>query len=145
MANAEKMTPAGPKYAAVFTAGGLFYALLELVSRGRTHWSMIIVGGICAVFLYVIAVKSREKMWKRWIMGGAVITTVEFLAGIVVNIILAWNVWSYSNRWANLFGQICVLYTLIWTLLSIPGIYLMRLVGRGVFKAGQDKGKNTAV
>ncbi len=145
MDNVNKALPAGPKYAAIFTVGGLFYALLELLARGRTHWSMIVAGGICAEFLYLIAVKSCEKMWKRWIMSGAAITTVEFLTGIVVNIIFSWNVWSYSNRWANLFGQICVLYTFIWTLLSIPVIYLMRLVGRGVFKDEQVNGKSIAV
>jgi uncharacterized membrane protein len=138
MADAKTTTQAGLKYSAVFTAGGLFYAMLELASRGRTHWSMIAAGGICAVLLYLIAVKSREKIWKKWIMGGAVITTAEFLIGIAVNIILGWDVWSYSDRWANLFGQICVPFALIWTLLSVPGIYLMRFVGRRIFK---DVGK----
>ena len=137
MSEASRRIPAGLKYAVVFTAGGLVYTALELVARGRTHWSMIIAGGICVLFLYLIAVKSREKLWKKWIMGGAVITTVEFLAGIAVNILLGWNVWSYAGNWANLYGQICVSFTLIWTLLSIPGIYLMRLVGRRFFKDGQ--------
>ncbi len=137
MSDTTRKIPAGLKYAAVFTAGGLVYAALELVTRGHTHWSMIIAGGICALFLYLIAVKSREKIWKKWIMGGAIITTVEFLAGIAVNILLGWDVWSYTGRWANFYGQICVSFALIWTLLSIPGIYLMRFVGRRIFKDGQ--------
>ena len=122
------------KFAVVFSAGGLIYGSLEIIFRGYTHWSMMIAGGICAVFLYLIAVKSREPIWKKWIMGGAVITTVEFLAGILVNILLGWHVWSYAASWANLFGQICVLFTLLWMLLCIPGIWLMQVVSRRVFK-----------
>lgn len=125
------------KYVVVFKAGGLIYGALELVFRGHTHWSMVVAGGICAIFLYIIAVKSREPIWKKWIMGGAVITTVEFITGIVVNIMLGWQVWSYAHSWANLFGQICLLFALLWVLLSIPGIWLMQAISRRVFKDNQ--------
>jgi len=104
----------------VFTIGGISYGLLELAFRGRTHWSMLIAGGLSCVFLYIIAAKSREPMWKKCIMGGAVITTVEFLTGIAVNILLGWNVWSYASRPVNLMGQICPLFSLMWTILSAP-------------------------
>jgi uncharacterized membrane protein len=122
------------KFAAVFTGGGLVYGVIEILFRGRTHWTMTIAGGLCTVFLYLIAVRSREALWKKWIMGGAVITTVEFLAGIAVNIVLGWNVWSYRGDWANLFGQICLLFSLLWIGLSVPGIWLLSVVGRRVFK-----------
>ena len=134
MLDKKRITSGCLKFTAVFAFGGLAYALIELLFRGRTHWSMILAGGICAVFLYLIAIKSRERLWKKWLMGGAVITTVEFLTGIAVNILLGWNVWSYSDRWANLFGQICILFTLVWVGLSIPGVWLMRYFGRRVFK-----------
>lgn len=122
------------KFAVVFTACGILYGALEMIFRGRTHWSMMVAGGLCAIFLYLIAVKSREPIWKKWIMGGAVITTVEFIAGIIVNILLGWHVWSYADSWANLFGQICLLFTLLWVLLCIPGIWLMQVLSRRVFK-----------
>lgn len=111
----------------IFLLGGGGYAILELLFRRYTHWSMVIAGGICAVILYKIAVKSKEALWKKWIMSGAVITTVEFLTGIAVNILLGWNVWDYSEQWANLFGQICVSFSFLWVMLSIPGIWIMRL------------------
>ena len=122
------------KFVVVFIAGGLIYGAMEIIFRGHTHWSMMVAGGICAIFLYLIAVKSREPLWMKWIMGGAVITTVEFMAGIIVNIVLGWNVWSYAHNRANLFGQICLLFTLLWVLISVPGIWLMQVVSRHVFK-----------
>lgn len=120
-------------YLGVSIAGGLLYMALEIIFRGRTHWTMIIAGGLCAMLLYLIAVKTQEKIWKKWIMGGLCITTVEFLAGIIVNILLGWNVWSYADEWANLCGQICAIFTLLWFLLSIPGIWLMQVLSRRIF------------
>ncbi|UOO38430.1 hypothetical protein IZU99_04030 [Oscillospiraceae bacterium CM] len=122
------------KFSSLFLAGGLVYGALELLWRGRTHWSMLLAGGVCAVFLYLIAVKLGEPVWKKWIMGGAVITTVEFVTGILVNIVLGWHVWSYDGNWGNLFGQICLVFALFWVLLSIPGVWLMQLVGQRVFR-----------
>ena len=124
------------KFAAIFKGGGLAYGALEMIFRGRTHWTMMLAGGACSVLLYLIAVKSREALWKKWIMSGVVITTIEFLTGIIVNIVLGWNVWSYTNDWGNLFGQICLLFSLLWVGLSIPGIWLMKVIGHRVFKEG---------
>lgn len=106
------------KYAVITTAGGLLYGALELVFRGRTHWSMLLAGGFCMLLLYLISIKSREPFWKKCIMGGAVITSVEFVTGIVVNIMLGLNVWNYSKLWANLFGQICPQFSAAWVILS---------------------------
>ena len=41
------------EYGGVFTAGGLGYGGLELLWRGRTHWSMLLCGGVCAVLIYL--------------------------------------------------------------------------------------------
>jgi uncharacterized membrane protein len=52
----------------------------------------------------------------------------------VVNIVLGWNVWSYSGKWLNLGGQICLLFSLLWVGLSIPAIWLLTAVSRRLFK-----------
>lgn len=46
------------------------------------------------------------------------ITVIEFIIGIVFNIILKENVWDYSNMPLNIMGQICVPFSAIWFLLS---------------------------
>ena len=62
----------------------------------------------------------------------AEVTTVEYLTGLLVNLRLGWNVWDYSTRPLNVLGQICPEYTLLWFLLSIPGVWLGRQI-HGVF------------
>ena len=54
------------EYGGVFTAGGLGYGGLELLWRGRTHWSMLLCGGVCAVLIYLIAGRERTVLWRRW-------------------------------------------------------------------------------
>lgn len=115
-----------------FSAGGLVYAGIEIVFRGFTHWSMIIVGGLCCVGLYIISL-TREKLWKKWVMGAAVILTLEFVAGIILNIVLRWNVWDYSIYRFNLYGQICARFALCWLALCIPANALCAMAHKKLF------------
>lgn len=55
----------------------------------------------------------------KGILGGGLITVIEFFFGLVFNIILKKNVWDYSRLPLNINGQICALYSLIWMLLSM--------------------------
>ena len=116
----------------VFTGGGVIYALIEIVFRGYTHWSMVIVGGLAVLCLYLLSA-MREKVWKKWIMGTAVILAIEFVSGIILNMLLGWRVWDYSRYRFNLYGQICLPFALCWLALCIPGNALCALVREKVF------------
>ena len=111
------------EYLIVYTAGGLLYALLEIVWRGWTHWSMILCGGVCFTLMYLISM-SAMPLHRKWLLCAAAITTVEFLTGCLVNLRLGWQVWDYSSVPHNLLGQICPGFTLLWLVLSIPGVQL---------------------
>lgn len=115
----------------VYVIGSLGYGLIETFFRGYTHWSMLVAGGVCFCLMYKISEMPIRK-WQKWVLGASVITTVEFIAGAVVNIWLDWNVWDYSRHAFNLFGQICPFFTFLWFLLSIPVMELCRIL-RGYF------------
>ena len=111
------------EYLIVYAAGGLLYALLEIVWRGWTHWSMVLCGGLCFSLMYLIS-GSGLRLWRKWILSAAAICTVEFLTGCLVNLRLGCRVWDYSSVPFNLLGQICPGFTLLWLVLSIPGVQL---------------------
>ena len=46
----DKLKPA-LKHAVLAAAGGSIYVLLELVLRGRSHWTMFLLGGLCFVLI----------------------------------------------------------------------------------------------
>lgn len=107
------------KNAAFFAVGGVGYGTLEMLWRGRTHWTMIIAGGICFVIFSKIAKKYKKRniMFKSLLCALSV-TAVEFVFGLVFNIILGMDVWDYSGLPLNFLGQICLLYTALWMILA---------------------------
>ena len=121
------------EYGTIFALGAIGYGAVEVLYRGYTHWTMPLVGGLCFLGIYLITVRSRDKIWKKLIMCGAVITTVEFGAGILINYYLGWDVWNYSSMYANLMGQICLLFSLYWIIISIPCMAFCNLIKRFLF------------
>ena len=111
--------------AAAFFVGGFGYAGIELLWRGRTHWSMILAGGICVSIMFMIFSRFRTMgILMRCLTGAVVITFVEFITGCIINYWLGLGIWDYSDQKWNLMGQICPLYTLFWGVLSLPVSWL---------------------
>lgn len=109
------------EYYTIFCIGGISYGLLELLWRGRTHWTMIVLGGVCLMFIYHTEEKYADApRVKRCIADTLMISASELSVGFVVNILLKLHVWDYSNQPFNLFGQICALYSGLWFLLCLP-------------------------
>lgn len=114
------------KAAVLFVVGGLVYAMVELLWRGHTHWSMMIAGGIC--FLIVGAINEyfswSMSLILQGVIGSAAITVVEFVFGLIFNIWLGLGVWDYSNMPLNILGQVCVPFMLLWVPLAIVAVVL---------------------
>lgn len=110
----------------LFLIGGMAYVCIELLFRGRSHWSMAVVGGLCFV---MIGGLNNWFPWewsivKQMVASAAIVTSVEFISGILLNLVLHWNIWDYSNMPFNVLGQICLPFTGIWFLLSFLAILL---------------------
>lgn len=106
--------------------GGLLYVLVELAFRGRSHWTMFLVGGLCFWLIGLIneVLPWEMPLWKQCIIGAVIVTAIEFLAGCFINLWLDWDVWDYSNMPFNVLGQICLPFSLLWILLSAVAIVL---------------------
>lgn len=120
------------KNSLIFVTGSCVYPLLELLWRGYTHSSMALAGGISLVLINRICCEKLQKksLAARCAAGSLIITSVEFCMGILVNRILHLQVWDYSNLPMNVLGQICLPFSLIWFVLTIPASYLCRLCSR---------------
>lgn len=116
-----------------FAFGGVTYGAVETVWRGYTHPTMLIVGGICFAAIYEVerAVK-RLPIWAEAVIGAVIITSAELLSGCICNLWLGLNVWDYSDCALNLYGQICVRYSLYWAAISPAAFYLCRVLKTAV-------------
>ncbi len=103
----------------LFGFGAIGYAIIEILWRGRTHWSMMLAGGISFLGLSKISEKLKKScLFVKAIAGCVFITTIEYIFGILFNIILKRKVWDYSKMPLNVSGQICALYSFFWFILS---------------------------
>lgn len=111
----------------LFLVGGLAYALIEILWRGHTHWTMFLLGGICFVIMGLLNEYKIPWHWclvRQSVVSACVITVFEFVVGCIVNIRFGWQVWDYSDLPFNLYGQVCLYYFLLWIPLSAVGIVL---------------------
>ena len=113
----------------MFAAGAVLYSLIEILWRGRTHWTMAVTGGVCLLLIHLCNERFRKlDLLSRCSLSSFCITGVEFAAGWLLNIRLHMAVWDYSDRYLNVMGQICPEYWAYWYLLSIPAIMLSSLI-----------------
>ena len=104
----------------IFIIFGLMYVTIELLYRGHTHYSMFIVGGICGVLIGLINDNTPDMpLFPQCVLGAVIITVIELLTGLFLNVYLGLNVWDYSNQPFNFMGQICPQFCIIWCVLSI--------------------------
>ena len=109
----------------MFLLGGQGYCTIEILWRGRTHYSMFLAGGIILMFLAFIQREMKKApLLAKCLLGTVFITAVEFIFGCIFNITLGMNVWNYENVPLNLLGQICLPFTVLWFFISAPAIVL---------------------
>ena len=60
--------------------------------------------------------------------AAVIITLLEFIFGIVFNLMLDMNVWDYSNVPMNLMGQICLPFSLIWFAFGLVIYFIFRVL-----------------
>ncbi len=108
-------------YSLLFGLGFFGYGLIEIIWRGYTHPSMALAGGLSFCFLSIIEEKFKSlKLIYRSLIAGLLITTIELVFGLILNVKYSANVWNYDMYPLNLYGQICYLYSVMWCFLSAP-------------------------
>lgn len=113
--------------AVLFLIGGRLYTWIEILWRGRTHWTMFLLGGGGFVILGLLNEYRIPWHWcllRQAVVGATIITVLEFLTGCIVNLWLGWGVWDYSVLPFNILGQVCLYYFLLWIPLCMVGIVL---------------------
>lgn len=114
------------KYVFLAWFGGSTYCALEVLWRGYSHWTMLV---LAAVVFIIVGLLNEVWSWQTSLAlqvaaGMALATALEFITGCIVNLWLGWDVWDYSDMPGNLMGQICPQYTLLWAALVLVAILL---------------------
>ncbi len=115
----------------LFIVGGVGYVLIELLWRRRSHVSMFFVGGLCFELMGMI--HTRLRRWSlpaRCGLCALAVSAVELVSGCILNRWLRLGVWDYSTMRFHLLGQVSLVYSLLWLLLSAVACPLYGLFRR---------------
>lgn len=83
----------------------------------------MIAGGLSFTVFSLISEKLKGiPFLYKCILGSLTVTAIELVFGSVFNLALGLDVWDYSNIPLNLFGQICLLFSVLWGFLCILAI-----------------------
>lgn len=111
------------EYIIAFLTGFFLYGLLEIAGRGYTHWTMTLMGGTVLCVLYHMEGKGLRRV-ENALFGAIFVTAAEFTVGVLDNLIMGWEVWDYSDVPLNLYGQICLPFSILWFILCVPASFL---------------------
>ena len=114
------------KYFILGIIGGAVYVLLEMLWRGFSHWTMFLLGAVCFILIGLVneVFEWGTPLIFQMLCGCAIITSLEFVTGCIVNLWLGWDVWNYSQYKFNILGQISLHSSVGWYFLSLVGIFL---------------------
>lgn len=135
----RRMSKAGERVLSMllWTWGGTVYFLLEVAYKSirgepeKISWTMLVL----AVILCVAVERAGAELpwecplWAQAVSCAALVTVVEFFAGLLLNVRLGLGIWDYSHLPGNILGQVCPQFFLIWwglCLIFIPAFDWMR-------------------
>ena len=81
------------KYLTLFLIGGITYYFIEILYRGYSHFSMVIVGGLCFVLIGSINEFSNKEipLLLQMLISVFIVDIIELFSGIIINKILLLN------------------------------------------------------
>ena len=114
------------KHAVLALCGGCVYFLIEMAWRGHSHWTMAALGGVCFVLIGDINefIPWNMPLVLQGAIGSGIVTLLELVGGIILNLWLGLGIWDYSNMPFNFLGQICLPFSLLWVALSVVAVIL---------------------
>lgn len=124
------------KYFTLFLIGGVSYYFIEIFYRGYSHFSMIIVGGLCFILIGSINEFSNNEipLLAQMLISVLIVDIIELISGIIINRVLLLNVWDYSQLRFNFLGQISLNSSIAWFFLSLLAIYIDDLLRYLIYK-----------
>ena len=110
-------------YSIIFVISGFIYTMLELIWRGRTHWTMFLCAGLCG-----LVIANINNNWLEFdtdfriqvFVSALMCSTFEFFFGIIFN--EDFSIWDYRGMWGTVHAlgdQVNVIFFGIWIIISV--------------------------
>ena len=118
-----------------------FYEDLSYMSlMGYTSVWMVTVYGFGGMALSVINEVPKYynlKMIWQMLIGGFALIVIELIFGVIFNICLGLYLWDYSDKFMNLWGQICLFNSVLWVIATPFFIFVCDYVGWALYRENE--------
>lgn len=126
-------------YFAIYSVlGYVLETLFALVMYGKLESRQgFLYGPVCPIYgvgaiIMIIALQKFKKNGYTLFLGGFLVgSVVEYIISLIGEIFLNVRWWDYSDRFLNINGRICFLYSLYW---GAVGLYLMKSLNPNIDK-----------
>lgn len=121
-----------------------FTALLGNKLTPQPHISLMGVTSLWCILIYgtggsIVAILNESpkfyqmSMLKQTLLGGTLVVFIEFLYGVLFNLVMGLGIWNYTSS-LNLLGQIDLFHSLCWYI-GIPFFIWMydTVIGYGLY------------
>ena len=126
-------------YFAIYSVlGYVLETLFALVMYGKLESRQgFLYGPVCPIYglgavVMIVALQKFKKNGYTLFLGGFLVgSAVEYIISIIGEIFLNVRWWDYSDKFLNINGRICFLYSLYW---GAVGLYLMKSLNPNIDK-----------
>jgi uncharacterized membrane protein len=121
----------------IFLMFGCFYITIEVFFKafknvdvfglsliGHTSIWLFFIGGTSALLVGLINETFRIPLVIEMFVGGLIITIIELITGLIFNVWLGFDLWSYSDMPLNYKGQVCLIFSVLWCFL-VPCVHFL--------------------
>jgi len=143
----------------IFILMGITYIFIEVcftALNGKMYnrfstarWSMLgyssiymfFIGGFLGMILgnlnEIKFIRNNLNLFFQSFLGAIIITIVELVSGLILNVWLKFDIWDYSNHLLNFMGQICFSRSILWFFLSPLVFWFDDLVRSLLYNEGE--------
>lgn len=97
----------------------------KLTNRGFMHGPFLPLYGSGAILALFVTIPVRDNYVLMYIFGAVAATILEYVTGVVMEMLFKVRYWDYSNQKFNFQGHICLTSTIAWGFLVI---FLVKVV-----------------
>ncbi len=101
-----------------------FFSLKKWINPGFLNGPYLPMYGCGTVLLYASCLMPLPK-WGITLLLVVILTLLEYITGIIFIKGMKIKLWDYTNRWGNIQGIICPLFSLFWGIIAAVFVYLL--------------------
>ncbi len=91
----------------------------KLVNRGFMRGPFLPLYGSGAIMMLVVSMPFRDNVLLTYVAGVIGATALEYVTGVVMEVLFKVRYWDYSNRLLNFQGHICLRSSIVWGFFTI--------------------------